>query len=543
MEVLQRQVRRVRRRLTLQRFLGVLSWCWFATLMAAAALIAADKFYPLGVQPWAWVAAAVGLGAIAALFWTFVTRRSYLEAALEIDRRFGLKERVSSTLALDSAERESPAGRALTDDAVRRVERLHMADQFRLKFNRWALLPLAPAVAAFLVAMFLNPALGDNKAGGSVQSTVQRKQVKNSTTALQRKLIDHRKKAREDGLKDAELLFKKLEQGSKKLAEAKTADRKQAMIKLNDLAKDLEKRREQLGGGEKLKNQLNQLKDIQKGPGDKLAEALRQGDFKQAQNELKKLRDQLEQGKLDEKSKAELSKQLQQMEEKLRQMAQNHQQKQSELEKQIAEKRAAGQSKEADRLQRQLDKMSKQSQQMKQLEKMAEKLGQCSECMQQGDKAAAMAALDSMQAELSQLQEQLDEMAMLDEAMDQINQAMDSMNCKQCKGMGCKACMGGGDGDGMGDGLGEGQGQGARPEEKGNTGFYDTKVKQKLGKGAAVVTDFVEGPNVKGQVEQEIKTQFDSARTGDADPLTDQRLPRGYREHSRKYFDSLREGR
>ncbi|HEV3023566.1 MAG TPA: hypothetical protein VGX76_13925, partial [Pirellulales bacterium] len=74
------------------------------------------------------------------------------------------------------------------------------------------------------------------------------------------------------------------------------------------------------------------------------------------------------------------------------------------------------------------------------------------------------------------------------------------------------------------------------------TGFYDTKVKQKLGKGAAVVTELVDGPNVKGQVEQEVQTQFEAAKADQSDPLTGQQMPRSYREHTKKYFDSLRDG-
>src|SRR4051794_22417663 len=110
MDTLRRQVRMARRRLAVQQFLRVLSWSWFGTLLVAAALIAVDKFYSLRVEPWAWGAGALALGMAIAAIWTFVTRQSELEAALEIDRRFGLKERVSSSYALSPAQRESPAG-------------------------------------------------------------------------------------------------------------------------------------------------------------------------------------------------------------------------------------------------------------------------------------------------------------------------------------------------------------------------------------------------------------------------------------------------
>ncbi|HUY87753.1 MAG TPA: hypothetical protein VMV10_03370 [Pirellulales bacterium] len=544
MDVLKQQVRRAQRRLALQRFFAVLSWSWFGALLAAAALIAVGKFYPLGVLAWGWVAGALGVGLAFAIGWTWFTGRGQLEAALEIDRRFGLKERVSSTFALGPDQLDSPAGKALVEDALKRVGRLHIAEQFRVKFGRWTWLPLAPAALAFLLAMYLNPSAGENKAGGSIASKAERKTVKTSTEVLRKKLIDRRKEARDQGLKDAEELFAKLEQGTKELSKSKLADRKQAMVELNDLAKDLEKRRQKLGGGDKLQEQLKQLKNIQQGPADKLAQAMREGDFRQALKEIKQLRDLLENGKLDAENKAQLAKQLEQMEQKLMQVVKAHQKLEQDLKKQAQELRKQGRNKEAGDIEKQLAKLAQKAPQMEQLQKMADKLGQCSKCMKNGDQAGAKAAMDAMKAELADLQQQADEVAMLDEAMSELEMAKDSMGCKECGGMGCRACQGGNNPMGRpGMGLGRGRGQGPRPEEKTNTGFYDTKANLKRGKGAAVVIGSVDGPNMKGQVQQEIQTEFEAARAADEDPLTDQQLPRSYREHAKKYFDGLREGK
>ena len=149
-----------------------------------------------------------------------------------------------------------------------------------------------------------------------------------------------------------------------------------------------------------------------------------------------------------------------------------------------------------------------------------------------------------MQADLSEMAQQLAEAELLDEALDQLALAKDSMACKECDGEGCAACRGAGNrfSRRRGNGLGAGAGEGDRPEEETRTGFYDTKVKQQIGHGAATITDRVDGPNVKGRVQQEISSQFESVRGGDADPLAETKLPRGYREHARTYFDKLREG-
>src|SRR5688500_4907633 len=158
MDTLRQQVAIAYRRLVIQRFLTVLAWSWFATLLVAAAAIGVSKAYPLGVDSFvwtmSWIVGAFFVGLIIAGFWTYATRQSRLEAAIEIDRRFGLKERVSSTLALDADDLQSDAGRALARDAVRRVERLDVPSQFGLQFHKRSLLPLIPAALAVGLLFF-----------------------------------------------------------------------------------------------------------------------------------------------------------------------------------------------------------------------------------------------------------------------------------------------------------------------------------------------------------------------------------------------------
>ena len=91
-----------------------------------------------------------------------------------------------------------------------------------------------------------------------------------------------------------------------------------------------------------MKEQLQQqLKQLQQGPADKLAEALRQGDFARAAQELEKLRQELAKGEMNAK-REQLAKQLDQLQKKLAEMADAQRQMAEELKKQIAEKQAAG---------------------------------------------------------------------------------------------------------------------------------------------------------------------------------------------------------
>ncbi|MCE5266310.1 MAG: hypothetical protein LLG00_00285 [Planctomycetaceae bacterium] len=535
MDTLQRQVRRARRRLAAERFLSVLAWCWFATLLVALVLVAIDKFWPTGIDAWVWLGGAVGVGLLAAMLWTFVVPSSLMDAAVEIDRRFELKERVSSAMSLTPADRQSEAGEALLADAVRRVERIDVGGRFVIKPPRRLLLPLAPGALAVLVALLVSPAT-DTAAQAKVAEQTAKEQIKKSTEVVRRQLAERRDEAKKQGLPEAEQLFKKIEQGTRELnAEPK---KEKALAKLNELSRMLADRRQQLGGAEKIKQQLEHLKKVDQGPADKLAQAISRGDFKKAIDELKKLQDQLANSKLNDKQKADLAKQLDQMKDKLSKLADAQRAAEKDLQQRADRLRRAGQMAEANKLEEQLSKLRQQSPQMQQMKQLAQQCGNCSKCLKQGNQADAAKAMQQMQSSIDGLKRQLDEMQMLDDAMQQLAQAREQMTCKNCGGKGCSQCQGKmGD---AGQGLGEGRGAGARPERKTNTRFYDSQAKQKVGQGAAAVVDTVEGPNIRGDVHQQIQQQVESAERGATDPLSGRRMPKKRGEHAKEYFDELR---
>jgi uncharacterized phage infection (PIP) family protein YhgE len=436
-------------------------------------------------------------------------------------------------------ERQSAVGQALTADAAGRVARIELSEKFAVRPPRQILLPLLPALAAVLVVWLVSPAVVDNPLAADADAAAVRKQIQNSAEALRRKLADRRQEAEKLGLKEAERLLKQLEEGSKALLTS-PPERKQALVELSDLSRQLQARRQQLQGAEKLRQQLAQLRNLERGPAEKFVQAVSKGDFRRAAEELRKIQDQLAGSRLSEQQKADLAKQLQQMQQKLNRLAEAHQAARDDLQKRIDQSRQAGQQAEAGKLQEQLNKLLEQVPQMQQLSQLAEKLGQCAKCLQDGGLKDAENALSQLQAGLGDLQRQLDELRMLDDALDQLAQAKDQMICPHCGGMGCQWCQGEGQ---PGSGLGRGRGQGERPEAQTDTASYDSQVKQKVGPGAAVVVGAASGPNVKGDVQQEIQRQFDSAREGSTDPLSGRRIPSKHRQHAQEYFDRFREGK
>ncbi len=551
MDNLLKEVRRVQRRLVLQRFLGVLGWCWFASLSAAAVVIGAARFYPLGIVDWRWLAGFLAAGLVAAIAWTLLAITPKLQAALEIDHRFGLKERVSSTLAMHLADRETVAGQALIGDTDARLRRIAVLEKFPVRPSRHLLLPLLPALV-LLAVMIFRPPMRETQAEATEAATQPPLEVKKSAVDLRQKLVERRKQAEKDGLKDATELLKRLEEGTKELQTQ--TQREKALVKLNDLARELQERRKQLGGGgEALKRQMEKVEDVARGPADELAKALSKSDFQKAAQALEKLQKKLANSQLDATKKEELAKQLEELKKKIDQMAQQAKDTQADLQKRADQMKQAGDPAAADKLEDEIQKLQQQGPQMGILKNLANKLGKCSQQMQQGQNDQAAQAMQEALQQMQDMARQESELKTLEGAMEQLADARRQMNGDQGDGKGCEngqgegmLAGGGGEGDKDGKpgrGLGKGLGDGARPEAKTNGTFFDSRVRQTVGKGAAQITGLTGGPNLKNQAEAEIQKAATEIEHGSTDPLSGQRLPKKQSEHARQYFDSFREGK
>ncbi|TWU28583.1 hypothetical protein [Bythopirellula polymerisocia] len=544
------QVSRARRRLWFELFLNRLVTSCFVALTLALVAIAVPKFVAIENLPTRWslwcALAGLGLGFLSALVWSLVDGLSELDAAVEIDSRFNLRERVSSSLALSSNDAESPAGQALLADAARAVHRLEVTSQFGIQIPRKRWLPLLTTCLAFFVVSFFGNqvALSSADPHAAIQAKQQRENV---SKTLRERLVEKRKLAAEKGLKEAEGLFGQLEKETEKLAKAKDADRKKTLVKLNDLAKELAERRDQLGGDKELRKQLAKLNNLNQGPADKMAEAMKQGNWQQASQELEKLKKQLAQGKLDEEAKKALMEQMKQMQEKLAEAAAAQEQAMEDLKKQIEKQQKDGNLAEAGELQQKLEQMQKQKNLNDKLGQLGSQMGALQDAMKKGDNGKAAQAMSDMMEQMEQLEQQMQEGEMLTAAMDQLQMAKDAMACSECQGMGCATCQGNmfsnQFSEKAGNGMGAGRGFGPRPDEKNDVNFRDSRVRQNPGRGAAVLAGEADGPNMRGNVAEAIKEEMASVGSTLADPQVVEQLPKSRREHAEEYFNTLREGR
>ncbi|TWU06342.1 hypothetical protein [Stieleria varia] len=552
MNQIEYRVRSARRRLIMGQLGRSLCYTLFAALIVAIFACAIPQFYVIDIdfQTWAyaWVGGCLVAGLLAAVIHTFLKAPSLGDVAREVDHRFGLRERLSSSMSLEQSDRESDFGIALMTDAEKQASQIDVAKRFQLKPSKIGWLPLSLAPVLVIVLMLVNPASNSSASNQTTVDPAVAAQVKKAAMQLKKRLQQQKRKADAAGLKEARDLFEKMEMDLDKMAEKKNLDKKDAMIALNDLKKQLDQRRQEIGSTEQMQKAMSQMKGLDAGPADKVAKSMEKGEFGKASDIVKQLAEKMRDGKLSEKEKEQLQKQVQQMQEQMKKAVEEHKQRKEELQKKIDQARSEGRQDDAAKLQEQMNKMQQQDQQMQQMQKMSQALNDAAQAMQQGDSQQAADALQEMADQLGDMQQEMSELQDLESAMNDLSQSKEQMRCKNCGGGGCKQCQGNGmgmqfgqgDGEGEGDGLGKGNGSGDRPEEEGDTNTYETQVRGQVKKGKARISGFADGPNRKGVTREELKSVIDSALAEESNPLENQNLPRTEQQHAKDYFDKLR---
>jgi hypothetical protein len=549
MNRIESRVQNARCRIILGRFGQALCVTLFAALIVATLAIAlpALRFMNVDFTTWiyAWIGGCSVAALVAAAVYAVVTAPSVAAVAAEVDSRFGLRERLSSSLTLASEERETDFGLALVADAEKRAGQLDVSDRFSLRPSKLGWLPVAIIPVLAIVLLLVEPINESNAASAIKTDPLEAKQVQTVAAQLKKRIQQQRRKAESEDLKEAQELYEKMEANLDKITKRQDMSKKDAMIALNDLKKQLEERRERLGSPEQMRRALSQMKGLESGPGEKVAKSMEQGNFGKAEELVKQLASKLRDGKLSEKEKEQLKKQVDQMKKAMEQAVAEHERKKQDLQNKIEKARREGRGDDAAKMQQQLNQLQQKDSQMQQMGQMAEAMNQAAQAMQQGDGAQAADALEKMADQLGEMQQAMSELEDLQSTLDQLSQSKNQMRCEKCGGGGCQQCQGMGQGffgQGQGNGLGAGSGSGDRPEQEEDTNTYETQVRGQVKKGRAIIAGFADGPNRKGISREDVKQAIDGALSEESDPTENQTLPRAEREHAQQYFDSLREG-
>lgn len=558
------KVRIARRRLILGRFGRALNLTLFAALLVSTLAIAAMAIVPLpeitaaigftartdgssAFTPtqWitAWLVGSLVLAVLAAGVYAWWRTPSLAEVAAEVDHRFGLRERLSSSLATSD---EGPGSRsfvaALREDAAKRAESLRIADRFPLRASRAVWLPLSIVPILVVVIGFVQPVTTPAESVVATVDTAEVRQVKAVASELKKRVSEQRRTSEAKGLKEAMEMFENMERQLDKITDNKSLDRKDALIQLNDIKEQVEARKDRIGSPEQLRDALAQMKGIDGGPAEKIADQIQRGDFGKAAEEMRRLAEKLKDGQLSDQEKEKLAGQAKQLAQQMNAAVEQHEQKKQQLKQQIEQAKREGRSEDAAKLQEKLNDAQAAEAQMQQMQSMAEAMENAAEAMQQGDSEAAADAMQAMSEELGDMQSAMSELQDLQSALDDLAQSKNQMNCQNCNGQGCEQCMNQGAGNDKRPGKGEGPGPGDNASEDGDTNTYDTKVQGDVKRGRAVIAGFADGPNRKGITREAIKNVIETSMSEEGDPLDDQLLPRDERDQTRQYFDSLREG-
>ena len=414
MNRIESKVRSARRRLILGRFGQALCVTLFAGLLIAIVAIAlpAIRFMDVNVETWnyGWIGGCLAAAFVAAGIYALVKAPTVETVAAELDRRFGLRERLSSSMAMNENDRESDFGLALVADADKRAARIDVAERFKLKPNKIGWLPMSMVPVLVVVLLLAEPM---NQSSASTTPKVDQteiKQVQTAASKLKKRIQQQRRKAEAEGLKEAEDMFKKMESKLDKITKSKDLNRKDAMIEMNDLKKQLEERRSQLGSTEQMKRALSQMKGLESGPGDKVAKAIEQGNLAKAKDMVKELADKMRQGKLSEQEKEQLKNQVKQMQKALENAVKEHKQEEKALKDKIEQARREGRSAEAAQMQQKLNQMQQKNSQMQNMKQMAESMKNAAKACEQGSPSDAADALQQMSDQLGQMQQEMSEL-------------------------------------------------------------------------------------------------------------------------------------
>ncbi|MEM9881731.1 MAG: hypothetical protein AAF800_02290 [Planctomycetota bacterium] len=589
MTATQRTIGRARRRLTGHAALRGLGWAWL--VVAALVAIAASTLHYLGLAaPWWAYAAAAGAALLVTGLVAWACRPDAEQVAVLIDKRLELKDRLGTSLYAAKLD-DSELTRQVIDDAEQAAGTAAVGRAFPVRPTKvWVATLTVAAIAAVLAFDPLGLQLMAAERAEAKRLAAQ--QAEELEEALAQAQAEAERLAEESG--DAEQnnadpdamdpaeLSDRLEAMLTQRDLSNPEDQREAAAEISDLQERFEQSVEQQRAEvEALQNAMSQLDAGETGPADDFADALRRGDFAEAQQQLAELAAAMQDGDLSESQQDQLAQQMQQLSDQLDALAEQQQQLAEQAERaaqqamddaglseeqqqQLAE---GGYDPEAVRqaMQQAMEQMQGMSRQ--EAQQMAEQLQQqMQEAMQEsqngenaGDAAEQLAR--QMQQMSRAMQEQGMDNQQLSEAMQQMQQQlgecadqqgdlqnMQNANQRMQEAMQRLAGNGqqpGQSGGGTGVGPGEGDGSGGNPlgEERpalGTARHASGDIQD--GSGGRVISSWTrDGQMAAGEAQTTFNEAVTEARAEAERAVTEDRTPRRYHRAIKDYFGNLPE--
>jgi hypothetical protein len=525
----------VRRRLRVRCILESVALSLAAALLISAVWLAV--YPPLFAEAdaiWRWVVpiALVAFGTGVGVVFGWLRTPDLVTAALELDERFSLKERVTTLLTLPRDHANSPAGQALLHDVGPRVQKLRVADRFPLAIA-WqrALVPVAAMILAIL-ACFLD-VRGFHLSGAGAapvpEAKVDKQKIEDQIDKL-KKAAEERKADNTEHSKEMKELIEELDKLAAKPLDPTNAEQvRERIAEMRNLEQKMKERAHELKAEAQKNDALRQLleklgedgKRLKEGPAKDFEDALIKGDFNKAKEALDKIAKDMKENKLNAQQRQELAEQFKQLQERVKRLADKEK---DDRKKQIEKAFQEGRIPKEER-----DRLLKEN--MKELQELANLLGECKDCLgENGENGEGLA----------KLAKKFEQMDLTEEELNQILQQMEELN---------DAALGFGQGIDQGDDMGDQDGPGGGPPGRKRRANPDDPNTKPIDQRAKVrttptphqrITGFTQGGNFTKIPAAKVDGAFFKQVGQDApEAIERQNIPEDAADIARGYFKKL----
>lgn len=328
MSRLDSHVAAVQNRLALRIFTGAVAWA--AVIFAGVLLVAVllNRIFLLSPpRPIMWIYGGLAAVLLASIAYALGKRPGPREAAVPIDERLGLKEKISTALFMRSDT--DPFARAAVLDAEQTAQQVvvNMGQHFPIRFPKHAYIAVGLLILTWASYKMIDPMnLFDRKAVAAKQAEEKAK-VDEAKANIEKAIARIEAMPKVAGSEEALQVAKAELQGMLKqpIVDPNKANRT-AVKAMQDLNEALKEQAKNSAKYAQAQNEMKMMRSMQKpmegqGPVADAHRAIADGKFSEAIDELSKAIENFE--KLDKEQKEEAAKQMQQLSQQLQQMANN----------------------------------------------------------------------------------------------------------------------------------------------------------------------------------------------------------------------------
>jgi hypothetical protein len=400
----------VQNRLALRMFISTLAW--LSLVLAGVIWIAVliDRIFQVHVpRPWTWIYAGMGAVVVGALAYAIYRRPSAREAAVPIDQKLGLKEKISTALFIRPSS--DPFAQAAVKDAEQTAQQvvLKLNEHFPLTFPRPAIATCAIALAAVLSFHYIDPLNFFDRREKQQQAQIEQQKIDKARQNVEKALATVATMppslANNEAIQLAKADLTAMLKEPIKDADKANRTAVRALQDVQDAIKDQVKNSSKYAEAQ---NQAKMLRSMQRpmegqGPVSDAHRAITESKFDEAVQDLEKLVENFD--KMDKSDQQKATQQMQQLANQLQQMANNPAQQQ--------------------KMQQQMQQMGMNQQQAQQAQQLMQQAAQGNQQAQQQLQQMAQQAMQQAgmnQQQQQQMQQMMQQMQAQANAMNQAQQ-------------------------------------------------------------------------------------------------------------------------